>query len=1507
LYIFISYARSDGSDAATHVLTELARSQISAWMDGRNLDPFHDFTAEIEDAIERASHIAVCITQGSKRDDSFVRREIQYAIISHKPIVPLRLADIPPHIQIVTIPFIDLFPDWDSGFAEFLHRLGRPPQGQEFATPASDPFRQHLERLNDYILDELRRTLLNPEGVLQLRASGVANARFRALPVAYRSSRPSWFQTGEQSEREFASFPEAFEHLGRRVILLGEPGGGKTTTLLAFAREAVSCRLADANALLPVYVPIRTWDGTSELLAWMAAAADLDSEALRTAVDSGQALLLLDGLDELRRISLRTDTSEDPRLAFLRAAAELGHTPMVITCRQAEYEQMAASPAASVDLEAIVRLQPLTDDQIAQYLNTSPQLLATLHSDETLRRIARNPLILTLLAMAYRDESLNADDLDDLADSPADARTRIFSGFVERRYEFEVARLDEGMKPSFTLDEVYEGLGAQAMGLLDPSQRVTIEIGEDDWSVSQRDGTDGKPAELVEMDVRSFRRQLGPAALSFVALAERLGVVVPARRGAVRFTHLLMRDHFAFEEARRRLRQSDPAGRRSAVGVLGLIGDRRALPQLHQALEDSDDTVKALAIWALGEIGDPAAVEPLLAVIRGIERPNLASLMLLLAVEALGKLGDRAVEPLRQLLIGEGEAFGGADERDSGFAKQTAAQSLGRIGAAAVPALIGALEDPDAFFERGDVMAALGAGRDPRAFEPLLAAVRSRGWLSWEGITALGSLGDPRAIPFLMTVDDGVYQREALDAIASIGGPEALNGLLAALRDRKPERRSQAALSLGMLAGAEVKGPLEAALDDPDLRVRIAAADSLERLGYDSATLRARQPSTAELLAALVHADSAIRAEAARQLGRRQDPQVADALADAMADKDTWVARTAQMALASLGDSRAAPRLGVRLFKFDEWDSNEIDQDVAEALGTIPDSGAARLLIDASDDEDDRAHPSVMTAIVAIGEPAVPPLLEALREPDPRFRSILRSALAAIGVPAVSPILQLLRSEDPRMEAVAGTLSQIGTAAVPALLDALADPSLAVQAAAARALGSIDDDRAARPLVSLLEQASDDVRTTAAMALADLGEPAVKPLVEVLRRGSLATRAAAATILGEIGAGEALQPLLEALTDPEPLVRRNAITQLPLLREPGMEPRMRLVLDDAHLGVRLAAVQALKGTLDEDLLSRRQPSVDELLAALDEPDPQLRADVIPWLATAVTTGSTARAAGLERLIRALADTDVRVQMSAARNLASLGVVDPLLKGLEARDEPTRMVCATALAADEEAGAESLRLLLRHDQPATRRWAAKILGARHDAGAVPGLITLLLDKDIPVREEATDALVTMPEHSGEKLVELFIDDHFGPPAAEVVRRMGEVAVQPMIELLDAEDERVRAHVLAILTAIGRPAVKPLVDVLQPSSGTEGTRRVGAVEVLGKIRHRRGLAAIIAALKDKHIEVQLAAIRALGESRDQWAIAALKNARRRRQRAVKDAVRQALAEVEESSASADKRGH
>jgi hypothetical protein len=79
-HVFISYARSDGYAAAQELNQFLQANSIATWQDVRDLDPYQDFSAEIETAIEAAMHVVVCLTPSIvERKDSFVRREIIYA------------------------------------------------------------------------------------------------------------------------------------------------------------------------------------------------------------------------------------------------------------------------------------------------------------------------------------------------------------------------------------------------------------------------------------------------------------------------------------------------------------------------------------------------------------------------------------------------------------------------------------------------------------------------------------------------------------------------------------------------------------------------------------------------------------------------------------------------------------------------------------------------------------------------------------------------------------------------------------------------------------------------------------------------------------------------------------------------------------------------------------------------------------------------------------------------------------------------------------------------------------------------------------------------------------------------------------------------------------------------------------------------------------------------------------------------------------------------------------
>jgi hypothetical protein len=123
-HVFISYARKDGSDEAEHLYNTLTARDIAAWRDTKNLNPYEDFGGEIEAGIDIATHVAVIVTPDVRRADSFVRREIAYALEEHKPIIPLVFPGGRRPITIINHTYID-FSDWDRGFAVLLERLKR--------------------------------------------------------------------------------------------------------------------------------------------------------------------------------------------------------------------------------------------------------------------------------------------------------------------------------------------------------------------------------------------------------------------------------------------------------------------------------------------------------------------------------------------------------------------------------------------------------------------------------------------------------------------------------------------------------------------------------------------------------------------------------------------------------------------------------------------------------------------------------------------------------------------------------------------------------------------------------------------------------------------------------------------------------------------------------------------------------------------------------------------------------------------------------------------------------------------------------------------------------------------------------------------------------------------------------------------------------------------------------------------------------------------------------------
>ncbi|WP_300449131.1 SUMF1/EgtB/PvdO family nonheme iron enzyme [Accumulibacter sp.] len=359
----------------------------------------------------------------------------------------------------------------------------------------------------------------------------------------------------------------------RRLVVLGDPGCGKTTLLryltllyardLADATRQVADRLElDESGVLPIFLPLRQigrylaehrprddgTEGHAILLHFLREL--LHNERIAIPDDffdpwlaEGRAALLLDGLDEVadpalrRRVARLVDalTRAHPRGRFVVTSRLVGYTDAsqlaegyaTTTVRDFTLDDIRQFLTHWHRLVAIGQMGPGETAEAFAGRQTG-QLLAAIENSERVRELAINPLLLTVIALIHRDRVKLPDRRAELYQEAVDV---LLGKWDEAKGVEEALRLDD--RP---LDSVDRRLILQSLALAMHEQA------------------------LKEIDVAPLRallteelanhvadpRQIDAAVGRFLqVIQERAGLLIARGEGSYAFSHLTFQEYLA--------------------------------------------------------------------------------------------------------------------------------------------------------------------------------------------------------------------------------------------------------------------------------------------------------------------------------------------------------------------------------------------------------------------------------------------------------------------------------------------------------------------------------------------------------------------------------------------------------------------------------------------------------------------------------------------------------------------------------------------------------------------------------------------------------------------------------------------------------------------------------------------------------------------------------------------------------------------------------------------------
>ena len=788
--------------------------------------------------------------------------------------------------------------------------------------------------------EKLAQIFVMPDVVEDVSTAG---AWEQELLAAASGEKPERLLLEKTTGRKFLAQQLLSQSQWRRVVILGAPGSGKTTLMSYFAvmlaqQNPDILGLDGDTDWLPILIRMRDFarhlDKSLIDYARIFAENTMSVKPLPVGffehwLSDGRALILLDGLDEVAEEAKRHDVVK--RIENFLGQFDRNHA--IITSRPAGYRR----DFFRTEEFPHYQIQPFDDQKISAFIDNwynsrfqdqaeserrKQSLRKALDDNDRITLLARNPLLLTIIALIHRYQAVLPKERFELYNCAVKTLLTSWDANKEISNQGLFKYLD-----FYDLRRLMELLAywIHGQGNSEDNEGSTL-INQDDLiaQLSQQIKT------LKQVQLYQAKEE---AEVFVTLIRDRTGLLNEQGQDCYAFVHKTFQEYLCAQEINYQAENEYDFGI-----VLNHINDHlhdshwREVLLLLIAQQKPKNAAKAIRAvltnnsnyeqWLHQDLlfaGNCLAEDP--KNFRGADGglvQEILERLVELEVSSNERVGERVYEQVYQIICSlyetdfEAQVLELLKERTDLIDEWRLLNYRYELGEKdqVITKLLALLqdEDPEVRWRAARALGELGNSSETIVSTLLAQLQNKNSEVRWKATRALGELGNSsetvlKSLLARLEDNDSELRCSAARVLGNLrnSSETVVSALLARLQDTDSELRGWAASALGNLGNSSetVVSALLARLEDTDSEVRGWAAIALGKLGNSSETV------ISALLALLQDHKSFVRGYSAIALGRlgNSSETVVNALLALLQDTDSEVRRRAARALGELGNN----------------------------------------------------------------------------------------------------------------------------------------------------------------------------------------------------------------------------------------------------------------------------------------------------------------------------------------------------------------------------------------------------------------------------------------------------------------------------------------------------------------------------------------------------------------------------------------------------------------------------